>query len=113
MVLGAMRDHEQVLLTQLVEAGRQGGLVHDVVHCRRNVLDHRACYRGRRADLLRPVEAQAGRERLLAGQAHQALILRTVPVVMYSAKPSGDYGALWVSENIEALTGYLSTFILG
>ncbi len=25
---------------------------------------------------------------------------------MYSAKPSGDYGALWVSENIEALTGY-------
>ena len=25
---------------------------------------------------------------------------------MYSAKPSGDFGALWVSENIEALTGF-------
>lgn len=43
---------------------------------------------------------------LLANQAHQALILRTLPVVMYSAQPSGDYGALWVSENIEAVTGF-------
>jgi PAS domain S-box-containing protein len=43
---------------------------------------------------------------LLAGQAHQELILRTLPVVMYSAKSSGDYGALWVSENIETLTGF-------
>lgn len=48
---------------------------------------------------------QAERD-VLAGRAREALILRTVPVVMYSAKPSGDYGALWVSENIEALTGY-------
>jgi PAS domain S-box-containing protein len=43
---------------------------------------------------------------LRAGQAHQTLILRTLPVVMYSANPSGDFGALWVSENIEALTGF-------
>jgi PAS domain S-box-containing protein len=43
---------------------------------------------------------------LRAGQAHQTLILRTLPVVMYSANPSGDYGALWVSENIEGLTGF-------
>ncbi len=42
----------------------------------------------------------------LAGRAHQELILRTLPVVMYSAKPSGDFGAMWVSENIEALTGF-------
>jgi PAS domain S-box-containing protein len=48
---------------------------------------------------------QAERD-VLAGRAREALILRTVPVVMYSAKPSGDYGALWVSENIEVLTGY-------
>lgn len=41
-----------------------------------------------------------------AGQAHQELVLRTLPVVMYSAKPSGDYGALWVSENIESITGF-------
>ena len=25
---------------------------------------------------------------------------------MYSAKPSGDYGALWMSENSEAVTGF-------
>jgi PAS domain S-box-containing protein len=43
---------------------------------------------------------------LRAGQVHQTLILRTLPVVMYSANPSGDYGALWVSENIEGLTGF-------
>ena len=48
---------------------------------------------------------QAERD-VVAGRAHQELILRTLPVVMYSAKPSGDYGALWVSENIEAMTGF-------
>ena len=48
---------------------------------------------------------QAERD-VLAGQARQELILRTLPVVMYSAKPSGDYGALWVSENIEPITGF-------
>jgi PAS domain S-box-containing protein len=54
---------------------------------------------------------QAERD-VLAGRAREAMILRTVPVVMYSAKPSGDYGALWVSENIEALTGYAPRFFL-
>ena len=49
---------------------------------------------------------------MLAGRAREALILRTVPVVMYSAKPSGDHGALWVSENIEAVTGYAPRFFL-
>jgi len=42
----------------------------------------------------------------MMGQARQALILHSLPIVMYSAKPSGDYGALWVSENIEMVTGY-------
>jgi CHASE3 domain sensor protein len=46
---------------------------------------------------------------LLAERARQELILRTLPVVMYSAKPSGDYGALWVSENIEAVTGFAAS----
>ena len=54
---------------------------------------------------------QAERE-VLAGQAREALILRTVPVVLYSAKPFGDYGALWVSDNIEALTGYAPRFFV-
>jgi|CXWL01.1.fsa_nt_gi PAS domain S-box-containing protein len=43
---------------------------------------------------------------VMMGQARQTLILRSLPIVMYSAKPSGDYGALWVSENIEIVTGY-------
>ncbi|MEO8046059.1 MAG: PAS domain S-box protein [Nitrospirota bacterium] len=54
---------------------------------------------------------QAERD-VLAGRAREALVLRAVPVVMYSAKPSGDYGALWVSENIEAVTGYAPRFFL-
>ena len=54
---------------------------------------------------------QAERD-VLAGRAREALILRAVPVVMYSAKPSGDFGALWVSENIEAVTGYSPRFFL-
>lgn len=39
-------------------------------------------------------------------QAYQDLILRSLPVALYSAKSSGDFGALWVSENIEALAGF-------
>jgi PAS domain S-box-containing protein len=54
---------------------------------------------------------QAERD-VLAGRAREALILRAVPVALYSAKPSGDYGALWVSENIEAMTGYSPRFFL-
>jgi PAS domain S-box-containing protein len=49
---------------------------------------------------------------LLTGRARQELILRTLPVVMYSANPSGDFGALWVSENIEALAGFSSRLFL-
>jgi PAS domain S-box-containing protein len=43
---------------------------------------------------------------LMLGQARQTLILGSLPVVLYSAKPSDDYSALWVSENIEGVTGY-------
>lgn len=42
----------------------------------------------------------------MMGQARQALILRSLPIVMYSTKASGDYGALWVSENIKMVTGF-------
>ena len=49
---------------------------------------------------------------VLAGQARQALILRTLPVVMYSAKPSGDYGTLWMSENVESLTGFSAQYFV-
>jgi len=43
---------------------------------------------------------------VVMGHARQALILRSLPIVLYSAKPSGDYGALWVSENIEMVAGF-------
>jgi len=46
---------------------------------------------------------------VLVGHARQDLILRSLPIVMYSARPSRDYGALWVSENIETVTGYPAT----
>ncbi|WP_413936962.1 PAS domain-containing protein [Nitrospira sp. BLG_1] len=42
----------------------------------------------------------------MIGHARQALILRSLPIVMYSAKRSGDYGAFWVSENIEMVAGF-------
>ncbi|MBS0151339.1 MAG: PAS domain-containing protein [Nitrospira sp.] len=42
----------------------------------------------------------------MIGQARQALILGSLPIVMYSAKTSGDFGALWVSENIQRVAGF-------
>lgn len=42
----------------------------------------------------------------MIGHVRQALILRSLPIVLYSAKGSGDYGALWVSENIERVAGF-------
>jgi len=45
-------------------------------------------------------------------QAYQDLVLRSLPVALYSSKPSGDFGALWVSENIEALAGFSAQHFL-
>ena len=45
-------------------------------------------------------------EALMMGHARQGLILHSLPIVLYSAKTSEDYGVLWVSENIETMTGY-------
>lgn len=42
----------------------------------------------------------------MMGHVRQTLILRSLPVVLYSAKGSRDYGALWVSENIEKVAGF-------
>ena len=107
MVLGKMRDQRAGSVDQLVEAGRQGGLVHVRARYRRNLRDPCACYRRRSADLYDLSRRRRVERELLAGaRPAKTLILRTLPVVMYSAKPSGDYGALWVSENIEALTGF-------
>lgn len=54
-------------------------------------------------DLAKRREAEKA---VMVGHARQDLILRSLPILMYSAQPSGDYGALWVSENSETVTGY-------
>ncbi len=38
--------------------------------------------------------------------AKQTLVMRALPVVIYSAKASDDFGALWVSDNIELVSGF-------
>ncbi|HKP01593.1 MAG TPA: PAS domain S-box protein [Nitrospiraceae bacterium] len=55
---------------------------------------------------------QRTEEALKASETKQALIMRTLSVASYSALASGNFGALWVSDNIEALTGFSSTAFL-
>jgi len=106
LTLGEMQDQEQVLLTnsskQAVQAASLtlsliigGTFLTIVLAIGGGVLIFYDLSKRRQAER----DARAG-------QAHQELVLRTLPVVMYSAKPSGDYGALWVSENIESITGF-------
>ena len=112
MVLGEMRDQEQVLLTNWSkQADGAASFTLSLVVGGTFLTIVLAIGGGRMIfyDLSR--RRQAERD-VLAGRAREAMILRTVSVVMYSAKPSGDYGALWVSENIEALTGYPPRFFL-
>jgi PAS domain S-box-containing protein len=106
MVLGKMRDQEQSLLTNWSKQADKAALftlaliisgtcLTIVLAIAGGVLIYSDLSKRRRVE-----------RDLLAERARQELILRTVPVVMYSAKPSGDFGALWVSENIEAMTGF-------
>jgi PAS domain S-box-containing protein len=44
--------------------------------------------------------------------AKQTLVMRALPVVIYSARASGDFGALWVSDNIEQVSGFPCTAFL-
>jgi PAS domain S-box-containing protein len=55
--------------------------------------------RGR--DVRRRAEAD-----LQASRLKHWLIVEALPIVTYSASASGDFGALWVSENIEAVSGF-------
>ncbi len=45
-------------------------------------------------------------ERLWSVMERQAFLLRTIPITLYTARPSGDFGATWVSENVERVTGF-------
>ena len=44
-------------------------------------------------------------EKLSLGERLHHLLTET-SVVVYAAKPGGDYGAIFVSDNVERLTGY-------
>lgn len=106
MALGEMQDQEQVLLTNSSkQAVRAASFTLSLIIGGTFLTIVLAIGGGALIFYDLSKRRQAERD-VLAGQARQALILRTLPVVMYSAKPSGDYGALWVSENVEALTGF-------
>jgi PAS domain S-box-containing protein len=108
MVLGEMRGQEQALLTDWSrQADRAASFTLSFVVGGTILTIVLALGGGGRILYDLSKRRQAERD-VLAGRAREALILRTVPVVLYSAMPSGDYGALWVSENVEALTGYSS-----
>lgn len=51
-------------------------------------------------------ERKQTEEALRQSQARQALLIRSVPIVLYSAHPGGTYGGTWVSDNIEDITGF-------
>ena len=106
LALGEMQDQEQVLLTNWSrQADRAASFTLSLIIGGTFLTIVLAIGGGVLIFYDLSKRRQAERE-VLAGQAHQSFILRTLPVMMYSAKPSGDYGALWVSENIEALTGF-------
>ena len=113
MALGEMQDQEQVLLTNSSkQAVRAASFTLSLIIGGTFLTIVLAIGGGALIFYDLSKRRQAERD-VLAGQARQALILRTLPVVMYSAKPSGDYGALWVSENIEAMTGFSPRSLLG
>ncbi len=45
-------------------------------------------------------------EALQKSLAKQTLVMRALPLVIYSAKATEDFGALWVSDNMEQLSGF-------
>jgi len=112
IVLGEMRDQEQVLLINWSkQADKAASFTLSFVIGGTFLTIVLAIGGGRRILYDLSKRRQAERD-VLASRAREALILRTMPLVMYSAKPSGDFGALWVSENVEAVTGYSPRFFL-
>jgi PAS domain S-box-containing protein len=106
MVLHKMRDQEQLLLINWSkQADRAAAFMYEFIIGGTSMTVVFAIGGGVLIFYELSKRRQAERD-VLAGRARQELILRTLPVVMYSAKSSGDYGALWVSENIDALTGF-------
>ena len=106
MVLGKMRDQEQVLLINWSKQADGAAAFTYALIIGGTCLTIMFAVGGGVLIFYDLSKRRQAEKDLRAGQAHQSLILHTLPVVMYSANPSGDFGALWVSENIEALTGF-------
>ena len=106
LVLGEMREQEQILLTNWSkQADRAASFTLSFV-VGGTFLTIMLALGGGWLIFYDLAKRRQAEKDVLAGRAREALILRTMPMVMYSAKPSGDYGALWVSENIEVVTGF-------
>jgi PAS domain S-box-containing protein len=52
------------------------------------------------------IERKRVEAELRTSQQRQSFLLRSAPVILYTARPFGDFGATWVSENIEQLSGF-------
>ena len=50
-------------------------------------------------------ERRRAERELRAREADQALILRSVPMVLYSTEASGDFGTTWTSGRVQEITG--------
>jgi PAS domain S-box-containing protein len=106
LVLGKMREQEQVLfINWSKKADRAASLVYGLI-VGGTVLTIVLTFVGGWRVLFELSKRRKAERDVLEVRARQELILRTVPVVMYSAKPSGDYGVLWMSENSEMVTGF-------
>jgi PAS domain S-box-containing protein len=51
-------------------------------------------------------ERKKAEEELQKREAHQALVLSSLPMAFYVAQPFGDYGGTWVSEQIGKISGF-------
>ena len=65
---------------------------------------------GRISDVLGMFEDVTDRRRAEAArresEAQRDAVLQNVPVVLYRARASGEFAGMWVSENVERLTGF-------
>jgi PAS domain S-box-containing protein/putative nucleotidyltransferase with HDIG domain len=53
-------------------------------------------------------ERKRAEEELRKREAHQALVLNSLPMAFYVAQPFGDYGGTWVSNQIGKIAGFIA-----